>query len=268
MKKFINTGNKGQGYHWVKNWASVALFIVLTLLWELASRMELVDAFLLPAPSIVISALFTNLPQLKEHILVTVYEAMMGFVFAVLLAMIIAVIMDSIPLVKRAVYPLLITSQTVPIITLAPLFAIWFGFGYLPKIVIVVLVCFFPITISLMEGLASVEIEMINLLRSMGASQWQLYRIVKLPAALPNFFAGLKISATYSIMAAIIGEWVGGKRGLGVYMMRVRYSFAIDKVFAVIVLITLLSIGVLKVIQLLELVLMPWNKHLKKDMEE
>lgn len=237
---------------------STSFFAILVFVWEVVARLELVPTYILPAPTKIIKTLITNLPVLREHIIVTLMEALVGFTISIIFAMVIAVVMDSIPIVKKAVYPLIITSQTIPIITIAPLFAIWFGFGYLPKVVIVVLVCFFPITISLLEGLASVEEDLLNLIKSMGASKIQLYRMVKLPAAMPSFFSGLKISGTYSIMGATIGEWVGGKNGLGVYMLRVKHSFATDKVFATIIIITLLSTLILKIISFIEKRSMPW----------
>jgi len=245
-----------------------SFFAILLFIWEMVARLEVVPTYILPSPTKVIKTLIINLPLLKEHILITLMEALVGFAISIIFAMVIAIIMDSIPIVKKAVYPLIITSQTIPIITIAPLFAIWFGFGYLPKIVIVVLVCFFPITISLLEGLSSVEPELLNLIKSMGASKVELYKIVKIPAALPSFFSGLKISATYSIMGATIGEWVGGKKGLGVYMMRVKQSFATDKVFAAIIIITLLSIMLLKLISFIEKKSMPWIYDKNKKMGE
>jgi len=245
-----------------------SFFAILLFIWEMVARLEVVPTYILPSPTKVIKTLIINLPLLKEHILITLMEALVGFAISIIFAMVIAIIMDSIPIVKKAVYPLIITSQTIPIITIAPLFAIWFGFGYLPKIVIVVLVCFFPITISLLEGLSSVEPELLNLIKSMGANKLELYKIVKMPAALPSFFSGLKISATYSIMGATIGEWVGGKKGLGVYMMRVKQSFATDKVFAAIIIITLLSIMLLKLISFIEKKSMPWIYDKNKKMGE
>ncbi|SDJ97729.1 ABC transporter permease [Natronincola ferrireducens] len=240
----------------------------LLMLWEMVGRLGWVQPFILPAPSAVVRALITTFPIMREHITTTLLEAVVGFLVAILLAVMMAVAMDRIVVVRRTLYPLVIISQTVPIITLAPLFAMWFGFGYLPKIVIVVLVCFFPITISLLEGLASVDKDLLNLLKSMGASHLDIYRIVKLPAALPSFFAGLKISGTYSIMGAVIGEWIGGKKGLGVYMMRARQSFATDRVFATIVIIVLLSIAVLKLIIFIEARAIPWHRELRKIQKE
>ena len=238
---------------------------MLIAIWEIISRTGSVPSYILPAPSKIIYSLFSNFSLMGRHILVTVYETLVGFIISVFLGIIIAIIMDGLPFVKKVIYPLLITSQTIPIITLAPLFIIWFGYGYLPKIIIVILICFFPISINLLQGLGSVDIELINLLKSMGASKYQIYKIVKLPASLPSLFSGLKIAATYSIMGATIGEWVGGKDGIGVFMLRAKYSFATDKVFGAIIIITVLSICLLKLIEFIERKSMPWVVYEKND---
>ncbi|MCE5328932.1 ABC transporter permease [bacterium] len=245
-KKFLN------------NLYSLLFFLILVAIWEIFSRTGTVPNYILPAPTMIIYSLFTNFNFMGRHILITIYETLTGFIISVLLGIIIAVIMDGLPFVKKVIYPLLITSQTIPIITLAPLFIIWFGYGYLPKIIIVILICFFPISVSLLQGLGSVDIELINLLKSMGAGRYQIYKIVKLPASLPSLFSGLKIAATYSIMGATVGEWVGGKDGIGVYMLRAKYSFATDKVFGAIIIITVLSICLLKLIEFIEKKSMPW----------
>ncbi len=246
-----------------------SIMIMILLLWEVASRRSIDLARMLPPPSEILITLISNIQVLWQHTRITLFEALTGFVISIILAVLLAILMDGIIIIRNALYSILITSQTVPILVIAPLFLMWFGFGYLPKILIVILVCFFPITISLLEGLQSVDKEMLNLLKSMGATRFQCYKLVKLPAAMPNFFAGLKISGTYSIMGAIIGEWVGGKDGLGVYMMRVRHSFAIDKVFATIVIISLLSIALIKIIEIAEGKMMPWLQLQKqKNMEE
>jgi len=133
-------------------------------------------------------------------------------------------------------------------------------YGYTPKVVIVTLICFFPITISLLQGLATVDKELIDLLRSMGSNKLQIYKFVKIPSAMPGFYSGLKIAATYSIMGATIGEWVGGKSGLGVYMIRAKQSFETDRVFAAIIIIVILSILLLRTIEFAEKKNMPWLK--------
>jgi len=251
--------------NFLNNLYSLLFFLMLIAIWEIISRTGSVPSYILPAPSMIIYSLFSNFSLMGRHILVTVYETLVGFIISVFLGIIIAIIMDGLPFVKKVIYPLLITSQTIPIITLAPLFIIWFGYGYLPKIIIVILICFFPISINLLQGLGSVDIELINLLKSMGASKYQIYKIVKLPASLPSLFSGLKIAATYSIMGATIGEWVGGKDGIGVFMLRAKYSFATDKVFGAIIIITVLSICLLKLIEFIERKSMPWVVYEKND---
>ena len=242
----------------------IIFFITLLLIWEGTSRLKVFPPFILPSPSSILISLVTNFTSMQHHVLITLYEALIGFVIAIMLSLIIAIAMDSIIGFKKTLYPILIISQTIPIIIIAPLFIIWFGYGYTPKIVIVTLICFFPITISLMQGLATVDKELIDLLKSMGSNKIQIYKFVKMPSSMPGFFSGLKIAATYSIMGATIGEWVGGKNGLGVYMIRAKQSFATDRVFAAIIIITILSILLLKIIEFAEKKYMPWLKFSKE----
>jgi len=233
----------------------------LILIWHYVTEGGYIEKFILPSPRDIIVTLFEILPDLKGHIFATLQEAFIGFFIAIIFAIILAIMMDNVKLINKAIYPLLVVSQTIPIIALAPLFVIWFGFGKLPKIIVVVLVCFFPIVISLLDGLSSADKDILNLLKSMGANRLQIFKIVKFPGALVNFFSGLRIAATYSIMGAVIGEWLGGKEGLGIYMLRVKNSYALDKVFATIVIIVVLSMGVFKLISLVQYLVMPWNRE-------
>ncbi len=250
MKKSANTGS---------NVLALILLGLLMVIWHLIAEYSRIQKFL-PSPAEVVNTLVEVMPLLKIHIWTTLKEAMIGFFISIILAVVIAVFMDNIKLVKKAVYPLLIVSQTIPIIALAPLFMLWFGFGMLPKIIVVVLVCFFPVVISLFAGLSSVDEDMVNLLKSMGANKLQIIGNAKIPASLPFFFAGLKITATYSIMGAVIGEWLGGDKGLGVYMMRVRHSYSYDKVFAAVMVIVLLSMVLFKIISVIQTLSMPWQR--------
>ena len=245
-----------------------AFFIFLLAVWEAVSRLNAVPAFILPAPSMVIVTLFTEFKIMSSHILITLYETLAGFFISVILSILIALLMDSIPAIRKTLYPLLVISQTIPIIILAPLFIIWFGYGYLPKIIIVILICFFPITVNLLQSLAAADKELTSLLKSMGASKYKIYRFVKVPSSLPGFFSGLKTAAAYSIIGATIGEWVGGKNGLGVYMIRAKQSFSTDRVFAAIIVITVLSIIFLKIIEYCERKSMPWQKIHEEDYME
>jgi ABC-type nitrate/sulfonate/bicarbonate transport system permease component len=240
-----------------------ALFLVL--IWEAVVRAGLVPRFILPSPSDVLKAFVMTMPDMIDHILVTLREALTGFAVAIILSLLLAMAMDRFPAVKKALYPLLIVSQTIPIVILAPLFILWFGFGILPKIIVAVLVCFFPIIISLLEGLSSVDVDMINLLKSMGASKSQIFKIVKLPASMVGLFSGLRIAATYSIMGAVIGEWLGGDSGIGFYIVRVKHSFAVDKVFAATLVVIILSMLLFKVITIIQNLSMPWFRYIEQQ---
>jgi len=238
----------------------LAAVLIILVLWEAGVRVFDMPSFILPAPSRVVVSLAESFPLIAAHTRVTLYESMVGFAIAVVFSFVIAFVMDSIPMIKEALYPVLVISQTIPIITIAPLFVIWFGYGLLPKVIVVFLVCFFPVAVSFLGGLESVDRDMYNLLKSMGAGRMQIFRLLKLPAALPSFFSGMKISAAYSIMGAVIGEWLGAKAGLGQFMRLSMHSFAVDRTLAAIIVIIVLSLGVFEVIRLLEKLFMPWEK--------
>lgn len=246
----------------IGSWLSPALLLgALTLVWEAAVRWGLVRAHILPAPSSVLLALGPNLPVMAPHVAATLSAAFTGLLLATGLAVVLAVLMDLFPAVRKAVYPLLLVSQTVPLIALAPLFAIWFGLGLLPKVIIVILVCFFPMVVALYDGIASVDPDLLDLMRTMNATDAQVYRHVKLPAATTGFFSGLRIAATYSIMGAVIGEWMGGSAGLGIYMMRARSSFSLTSLFDAILVIVALSLLLFLLIDRLQEALMPWSRR-------
>lgn len=238
--------------------------ISLIIIWELIIKVLEIEKYIMPAPSDIIKALYENFGAMMPHIIATLFESVVGFGIAILLALILAIIMDLLPMVKKAIYPVFIISQTVPVIALAPLFIIWFGFGALPKIIVVVIVCFFPIVISISDGLEGVDKDLINHFKLMGASKLKRFFHLKLPYGIINFFSGLRIAATYSIMGAVIGEWLGGDKGLGVYMTRARSTYALDKMFAAIVVIVLMSMIMFYIIGKVEKVLTPWNRENKK----
>jgi ABC-type nitrate/sulfonate/bicarbonate transport system permease component len=247
----------------------IGAILIFIVLWQLAVSLKIINAFSIPSPSQIVVALFYEMPLLSSHLLTTLYEGVLGILVSVVLSFIFSVLMDLSPKFKRTIYPIMILSQTVPIIVLAPLLAMWFGFGVAPKVVVVTLVCFFPITVSMTEGLNSVDHDLIDLMRAMDATKLQIFTKIKFPATMISFFSGLKIAVTYSIMGAIIGEWMGGKAGLGVYMMRVKNSFAYDKMFAAILLVSVTSIIIFKLIEYLQRVTMPWhtNGHNKEELQ-
>lgn len=237
------------------------LFILLLLvLWELIVRWGKIPAWILPGPLQIINTFGETLPMMLAHTRSTMLECLLGFAVSIILAVIIAVVMDEIPLVNKTLYPLLITSQTIPTVSVAPLFIIWFGYGILPKVLVVILMCFFPVAISLLGGLAAVDRDYLELFRSMGASKIAIFRMVKLPLSLPAFFSGLKISATYSVMGAVIGEWLGAKEGIGYYLTLAQRSYLVDRVFAAILMITILSLLIFALIVAIEKLVIPWHR--------
>ena len=233
---------------------------ILLVVWELVVRCGLVPNFLLPSPTQVVTALFSDSALLASHMGTTIVEALLGLGIGVVVGFVAAVLMDRFETLYLALDPLITISQTVPTVAIAPLLVLWFGYGLAPKVILIVLTTFFPIAVSLVSGFRAVDLDMIDLMRTMGASDFQIFMEVKLPGALDQFFSGLRISATYAIVGAVISEWLGGFSGLGVYMTRVRKSFAYDRMFAVIILISALSLALMRLVDLLERVCMPW-KH-------
>ena len=228
--------------------------------WEYTVKLRAIPEWILPGPVQIVRTLIDNAPLIAKHAQSTLIECLAGFAVAILFSFIVAFLMDEISLFRKAVYPLIVASQTIPIVSVAPLFIIWFGYGILPKIIVVVLVCFFPIAISLLSGLAAVDNDYLELFRSMQASKLKIFRMVKLPLAMPSFFSGLRISAAYSVMGAVIGEWLGAKQGLGTYMTLAQRSFQVDRVFAAILAVTLLSAALFALVSIIERIVIPWNR--------
>ncbi len=244
----------------INNVYPVIFIFAIILLWWIICIIGAVPDFMLPSPQQVVNVLISERYILFENMLVSLKEAFLGLGTAILSAFIISVLMDRFQFFYRATYPLLILTQTIPTIAIAPLLVLWLGHGILPKIVLIFITCFFPLAIGLLTGFKSVDDELIGLFKSMGANSIQILLQVKIPSSLDNFFAGLKIAATYSIVGAVISEWLGGDGGLGVYMTRVRKAYAFDKMFAVIFVISILSLILLKAVDLLQKKLMPWKK--------
>ncbi len=243
---------------------SLVAGIVSILLWEGMVWIFAVPKWLLPPPSRILSILFAERSLLFRHTMVTLTEASSGFILALILSIILALLMDKSSLLRKILYPFIIVSQTIPIITIAPLLVIWMGFGMAPKITIVVLICFFPICISLLNGLALIDRDYLDLLKTMGASEKQIFFHLKMPSILASFFSGLKISATYSIMGAVIAEWLGAKAGLGEYMRRTLHTFSIERTFAAILIVVVLSLIMVASIHIIAFYAMPWHRSSKK----
>jgi len=233
----------------------------MVVLTELLVRSRNIPAYILPAPTRVIRAMVEQREILLSHGMITVVESLTGFIVAILLALVLGGAIYPFKRVKEILYPFLLISQTIPLIAIAPIILIWMGFGVFPKIVIVVLICTFPILISFLEGLDQVDRELIDLMRVMRADKKTIFLKGVLPGSLPNFFAGLKISATYAVMGAVIGEWLGAERGLGIYMTRAISSFKTDNLFGAIIVVVALSISLFKTVEGIEKLLMPWKRR-------
>ena len=240
--------------------AAPVTLVLLVLAWQLVCDAGLVPSFLLPSPVRVIRALVGDWPLLASHAQTTLAETGIGLAVGIALGFAAAVAMDRFTLLYRAFYPLVVLTQTIPTVAIAPLLVLWFGYDMAPKVVLIVVATFFPITVGLIGGFAAVDPDEIDLMRSMGANRLQILRHVKLPASLPQFFSGLKISTAYAIVGAVTAEWLGGFSGLGVYMTRVRKAYSFDKMFAVILLIMVMSLVLMWAVEALRRVSMPWER--------
>ncbi len=242
---------------------SLGLFICL---WLLLSEGGFVPKYMLPSPIEVGKAFVGDFPLLMEHLAITLEEALLGLLIGTALAFVFAVLMDRFNFLYKAFYPLIVITQTIPTIALAPLLVLWMGFGTSPKITLVVLTTFFPITVSLLDGFKSADEDAVGLIRSMGGNRLTVFRHIKLPSAMEQFFSGLKVSASYAVVGAVVSEWLGGFEGLGVYMTRVKKAYAFDKMFAVIILISAVSLLLMAFVALLKFIALPHKrKQIRMD---
>ena len=243
---------------------AVAAVALLLILWQGVCMLGLVPGFMLPSPLEVVQAFISERKMLWEHAVVTLQEAFIGLALGVAIGFVFAVLMDTFEVLYKAIYPILVITQTIPTVAIAPLLVLWFGYEMTPKIILIVIATFFPVTVGLLDGFRAADKDAIGLLRSMGASRGQIFRYIKAPSALPQFFSGLRIAAAYSVVGAVISEWLGGFGGLGVYMTRVKKAFAFDKMFAVIFLISAISLLLMALVDLLEKKCMPYRNPDKK----
>jgi ABC-type nitrate/sulfonate/bicarbonate transport system permease component len=239
--------------------------IFFLVAWQMIAAWVIGREWLLPTPLAVVGALGKNFSLIWQHSLYTLAEAGIGMIVAILISGALALLMSLSVVLKKCIYPLLLASQMVPIIVLAPLFIIWFGYGMLPKILVVVLICFFPATINILAGLGATDGETLAFYQSMGMDKKQLFRLIRLPQALPYFFSGLRISAVYSVMGAVIGEWLGAQAGLGLLLIRAQQAFNLPLVFAAIITIIVWSGIIFLLIAWAERRSLGWQKYLREE---
>jgi NitT/TauT family transport system permease protein len=252
------TRGVGRSAQWL--YPSITLMVILVL-WESLVRIENIQKFVLPAPTDVIKAGVGSYDILLSNTPPTIAAIIAGFCLAALLAIPAAVAMCAIRVVEQSVYPLLIASQGIPKVALAPVLIVWFGFGFAPKVFMAMLIAFFPIVINTVVGLRSIDPNYIHLVRSMGASRWSIYTRLLLPSALPQIFAGLNVAMALAIVGAIVGEMVGANSGLGYLLVVANGNLNMSLVFAVLLWLALVSLLLVGFVDLAEGIVMPWSRN-------
>jgi ABC-type nitrate/sulfonate/bicarbonate transport system permease component len=253
----------GQRIRGRRFWGSVVpplvIVVLLFAVWEVGVVVSGLRPQVLPSPSRVIREGVEQFPTIAQHAWATVQVTLIGFAFSLIVAWILAIAIDFWEWLRRGLLPLLVASQTIPIVAIAPLMIIWFGFGLLPKVLVVGLVTFFPIVVGLIEGFNKADREASNLLRSMGAGRLKEFWYVRLPSALPSFFTALRISITYAVVGAIFAEYVGAREGLGIYMSMQKNAFRTDLVLATVAVTAVLSIALYLITFLIERLVISWS---------
>lgn len=243
-------------------WVAPFLLVAFVLAgWEAAVRVAETPRWLLPPPSAIGAALVTDRELLLRHARVTLIEVLFGFAVALIAGVLLAAVIDASRSLERAVYPLVVASQTLPMPALAPLLLVWMGYGLAPKIAVTALVAFFPIVVGTVDGLRATDREVDELLRSFGAGRWARFRLAKVPTALPSVFSGAKIAAAVSVIGAVIAELVGAKAGLGYLLTRATAQFETARGFAAVALLGAIGIGLFALIGLAERILLPWRRY-------
>lgn len=246
-------------------WRPVVAILLFILLWETSTYLFKIETWFLPAPSDIAIEAVDALPSFMPHFLATLKLASAGFAIGIVVGLAVATILHLSPRMRETFYPFLILSQNLPIIVLAPLLVIWFGFGSLPKLIIITLACFFPIAVSALGGLQQANPTLVHYMKMIGATKSQLFWKLELPDALPAIFSGLKIAATYSVMATIIAEWLGAQKGIGVFMTLATSSYRTSRVFVAIIVAMTLSLAFFGLVLLVEKILIRGGQRRKQS---
>ncbi len=249
----------------MNRWILPAFTIALLgFVWQVSVHVFDIPSYILPPPSAIWSAFWEVRPTLPVHIKTTFIEAFGGLLLGAAVGAALAGTLWAWPFARRTLFPLIVVSQSAPILVLAPLLVLWFGFGLLPKVIVVALAAsFFPIVVATVQGLAATDKDMLDLFRSMGASRRHTALFVLVPSAAPPFFAGLRIAASYAVVYAVVAEWIGSQHGLGVMLTRAQSSFRADRVLVAVTFIALMSLILVSLVNLLARLTMPWQSSLK-----
>lgn len=249
MNRFINS-------RWVR---PLILVVFIVVAWDVAIRLFHVPAYLVPPPASVMKQLGSEWRMLLTESLPTIYATLGGFAASVLIGVPLAMLIAWSPAVEGYLYPLLVFSQSIPKVAIAPLFVVWFGFGLLPKIIVAFLLGFFPIVVSTVMGFKSLEPEMIDLARSMGSTRLKMFSKISLPNALPSIFSAMKVSVTLAVVGAVVGEFVGSNAGIGYVLQRANGNLDLPLMFAALIVLSLIGVLLFMAVDLLERWLVPWH---------
>lgn len=242
-------------------WPPLLLLAAAVGVWELVVRTAGVPDYLFPAPTAVASALGADAGLLGSATLVTVREVIVGYLLAVVLAVALAVLLHFSAALRHALLPILVLSQTVPTVVLAPVLAILLGYGIAPKLVVVAIVCFFPIVVNAVDGLRSTDVELVRMMRTLHGSRLAIFRRVELPGALPSIFSGARVAATYATVGAVFGEWAGSSAGLGFVMLQAQPALATARIFAAVLILCAVALALYALVTLAERLLVPWRRE-------
>ena len=247
-----------------KQVSSLGIFLLLVF-WQLAGIFQLLPKYILPTPMEILEAVIRDRALLWQHSLYTLQTALLGLSLGVIIACILALVMDRYPWIHEMLYPILVVIQTIPTIALAPILVLWLGYGILPKIVLIILTTTFPIIVNILDGFRQCDADGLRLFQLMGANPWQVLWHFKIPSALPYFYAGLRVSVSYAFITTVVSEWLGGFEGLGVYMIQSKKLFQYDTMFAIIILVSLISLLAMKFVQINEKQVIKWKPKRKQE---
>jgi putative hydroxymethylpyrimidine transport system permease protein len=243
----------------VRDWGPPLLLLALVVAgWELAARLGWVEDYLLPAPSEVARALVEDRGVLFPDAWVTAQEVLLGFVLALAAGLAVAVTLHLSPMLRRALYPIVVASQAVPVIVIAPILVIWFGFGMGPKLMVIALICFFPVAVNTLDGLRAVDRDQVRMFRTLGAGRWDILRRLELPSALPYLFSGAKVAVAVAVIGAVFGELVGSDAGLGHAIQVGTAQLLTARVFAAVLLLSAMAIALFALVSAVERRAVPW----------
>ena len=232
--------------------------LLLFAIWQGYAVWGGINPIILPSPVHVFQVTVENWHNLRLAINTTLYETAIGFGWALLFGAVSAMLLDLVPALRRGLYPIFVASQSIPIVAIAPLLQLWFGVGLNAKVIVIVLSCFFPVTVAGLDGLRASDPDLIRLYRTFGAGRWRIFRSVRLPGALPSFFSGIRIAISYSVIGAIFSEYIGSTQGLGVYMLDSQHAFRIDLVIGAVLVTALISVALFVSVMGIERLTVPW----------